>query len=606
ANLLLTAFVGSLAAAIGLLLMLRYAPDLFLRFVATPAEQSAGVTSGYLVSQVDVLALIEPAVACVLVAVVMSGWTALTALRSNVRAMALEAASEGRQPFWQRLKLDVLLAFLCVGGYLDLAYYHGEDALPSAVKGAPSPLLVAAPLMLLVAATLLLLRMFPLVAKLWARLASRGRGATGLLASMRLTRGQSQAALQPLLLMLAIGVLTLTVTYQVSAQQVAAAQSAYQAGADLRLVERTTETPEGDAQIRARLATLPGLASATSAYRGVSHSTAYWNVVSAAQDAVDTLAIDPQTFANVTGATSWRPSYAKMPLADLMEMMASHERQSAASDAPVGTEANPIWAIVSQRFAQSHDRKLGQTVKLLLPDNIAQMSYFTVGAIVSDFPTMHAPGASGVFMVTDEHSLFTAVGMQNEKRNVSPGPNEYWLRGGGALASAVEGRIGPLDVDKLFARQQMEADLLTAPSLVGVQTLMLLGAAAICLLTVLAVAMQTALDGQQRGPELQAMRALGVSKGQLDASLISERLFIALFGVGGGALTGWTLSTTTLPYLPMPGAAVGALPGLSVALLVPLVAAVGVLVGVLVLYGVVMSLRETRRPINRRLLDAEM
>lgn len=605
AYLLLTAFVGCLSAFVGVALMTQFAPDLFLRFVATSAAQGAGATTGYLASQIDLLALIAPAAACVLVAVAISGWTAFNALRSNVRAIALAAGAEHTQPFWQRLKLDIFLALLCVVGYLDLAYYHGADALPSGVNGAPSPLLVAAPLMLLVAATLLLLRIFPLTARLWASLASRGRGATGLLASVRLTRGQTQVALQPLLLMLAIGVLALTVTYQVSAQQIAAAQSAYQVGADVRLIERATEAPQGDALIRSRLARLSSLVAATSAYRGVSHSSAFWNVVSVPQDAVDTLAIDPQTFDNVTGAMSWRSPYAKTSLADLMAAMASHERRAAASAAPIGSQANPIWAIVSQRFAQIHDRKLGQVVKLLLPDNVTQFTYFTVGAIVSDFPTMHTPGASGSFMITDEHSLFTAIGLQNEQRNVSPGPNEYWLRGGADLPSAVEGQAGPLDVDRLVVRQRMEADLLAVPSLVGLRTLMVFGAAAIGLLTALATTMQTALDTQQREPELQAMRALGVSKGQLEASLICERLFTALFGVVGGALTGWALAATTLPYLPMPGEAPGRLPALSGALLLPLAAAVGLLVGLLALHGVLVSVRAARRPINLRLLGAD-
>lgn len=604
----LMACAGTLAAIAGAALAVWLTPALILRYVAPSSgtsESASAVTWAYLAGQIEPGLVALPALACLLICVAVAGWAAYGALDGNTRAQALAEAAELPRPWWQRLNLDIFLAVLCTAAYLDLAFYGGASGVVAA-HGAPSPLLVAAPLLLLLAGILLLLRLFPFVARLWSRAASHGPGATALLASMRLTRGQSRAALQPLLVMLAVGVLTLAVTYEANLQQSASRLAAYQVGADLRLVERTTETPAADALIRARLARLPGAPVVTSTYRGVTHTAAFWNVVGGPQDAVAMLAIDPRSWASVSAPVAWRPSYASAPLAMLMSQMAAHEAASAAGVAPAGSASNPVWAIVSHDFAQAQGRKVGDVFRLLLPDNTTQYSYFVVGAIVNDFPTLDPGHTSSAFVIAGERSFFAAMAAQNEGRNVAPGPNEYWLRvrcDAGAVQAVIQRQSDALDLDTLLARQSLEASVLGAASLVGVRALLLFGAVAIGALALLAAALQTSLDIRERLPELMTMRALGVSRAQLAASMIAERLFTALFGALGGALTGWALTVTALPYLPAPETQSGA-----ISLLVPtnpwlLALAVGALVGALVAQSVVVSVRAAGVAINLRALD---
>src|SRR5579859_481900 len=176
-----------------------------------------------------------------LAAVVCLGALALAALRAarlDVLAFRREQARSLRQPLWQRLYLDVGLAVLCVVGYVELNYFGGT-AVSSLLGGGASsdPLLLLAPGLLLLAGALLALRLFPLLVRGAARLAARGRGATGLLALIQMARSPLHYARLVLLLTLAVGLGLFTLTFSASLSQSQADQAGYQAGADFRVTE---------------------------------------------------------------------------------------------------------------------------------------------------------------------------------------------------------------------------------------------------------------------------------------------------------------------------------------------------------------------------------
>ncbi|HET9111951.1 MAG TPA: FtsX-like permease family protein [Ktedonobacterales bacterium] len=596
----LTMLVSALAALLGAALAVWLTPPLVERYL----EPSAAVSGAYLARQIDPGQLALSVVACVAVAGGVSWWVTLRALRTDPHALALSAATGGSEPFWRRMYLDVVLAALCVVGYVELTSYG--DAVNAAQSG-PSPLLVATPLLLLTAGSLLLLRLFPLVAALMARIAARGRGALSWLIMGSLSRGGAQTSIQALLPMLVVAVLALAITYDTTVRQTATAQAAYQVGADIRLTERTSETAGSDARIRAQLAGAPGAPGVTSVYRGTLHTAAYWDVLGNSRDSVDALAIDPHTWAGVSAADAWRPSFASAPLSTLMAEMAAHEPSSADTQAQVGAQDDPVWVIVSSGFAQAQGLTIGKEFRLVLPDSVSQYSFFVVGAIVNDFPTLYPARSPGGFIIADERTLFAAMAAQSGGSTTAIGPNEYWLRSGDAATlAAVERQQDALDASALLVRQTVEAGILGAPTLSGMRALLIFSAIAISLLALLAAALQTALSAHQRRPQLMSLRAIGVSRAQVAIMLLGERLFTVIFGAVGGGLTGWALSGAILPYLQI-GAGADAFSAAPTLTTNPalLALSVGALAGLLLLDSVVVSVRTARAAINLRLLSVE-
>ncbi|HZC05134.1 MAG TPA: ABC transporter permease [Ktedonobacterales bacterium] len=597
---------GAFATLVGAMFALYLAPQFVQHIVSPAALRGASVSSAYLTSLVKPTEVVVPALTCLLLAIGICFWVGLNTLQSNIRSLALSEVDGSAGPFWQRFYLDLMLAAVCAFGYLDLTYYGSAQVQSAVSQTTPSPLLVATPLLLLLTVILLLLRVFPLVATLWLRIATRRRGPTGILATMRLTRGSTQVTLQSLIAMLAIGVIVLAVTYDVTVQQNAMKQAAYQAGADVRLVESQPETPGADALIRSRIAQLPGHTAVSSAYRGVLHTSAFWNVLGSTQGGAGLLAIDPHTWQNALAAEAWQPGDASEPLSSLMAKMAAHELAAPAST-HAGASDHPLWVIVSRDFAQSQHHKVGDTFTLILPDSTTQSAYVVIGAIVNDFPTLNTTGSNAGFVVADESDFLAALRAQPGASSAAIGPNEYWLRSSESDAFAVEAlrQALQLDATTIIARQSLEAAILDTPALIGLRALLIFAAVAIGLLTVLAAGLQTTLDVGQRWTQMMTLRALGLSRIQLIVVLIGERFFAALFGIAGGLVAGWALTITTLPYLQVSNSSATLQEATDVSVATNpwlLALIIFALVGAMLLETATLSIRAARSPISLRTL----
>lgn len=602
---MVTTIAGALATLPGVMLALWLAPEIIVHFVSPAALPDTPAASAYIARELHPGQIVAPALFCLLFAIAICCWTAASTLRGDIHALAATTLASGTgaaRPFWQRLYLDVFLAVLCAAGYLDLTYY-------GAAQLAPSPLLVSVPLLMLLAVALLLLRLFPLVTIFWTRIAIRSRGAMALLSSSQLARGRTSAALQALVVMLAIGLATLAAMYDANAQQGAASLAAHQAGADIRLVEQTTQTSAADVLVRAQLARLPGMSGVTPVYRGSVYTQVYWNVAGAALDAVDTLAIDPRSWATISGDT-WQSSYASVSLASLMATMRAHEPTSPRDVAQAGTADAPLWVIVSHSFAQTQGRKPGDIFSMVLPNSYTHFSSFIVGAIVNDFPTLDPAHRPGGFIVADQRSFFAAMAAHSEANDAAIGPNEYWLHTSGNkdTLAALQRQQAELGVATIISRDALAAAIFSMPSLVGMRTLLLASVATIGLLTLLALGLQTALDTRQRRRQLLAMRAIGVSRPQVVGLLLLERAITMLFGVCGGLLAGVVVIALTLPYLtaaePASAASREALVRALLTYPQPCALTIGPLVGLLLLAHVIISLRAARAPINLWLLNS--
>jgi predicted lysophospholipase L1 biosynthesis ABC-type transport system permease subunit len=303
---------------------------------------------------------------------------------------------------------------------------------------------------------------------------------------------------------------------------------------------------ESDAQTKAilpKLQTLPGVQVASRVYR----STASTNT-DAGNLTADMLGVDPATFGQVTLGTSWRADYASAPLGSLLHDLSAHARGAAA-----GSPTAPLYAIVSQTFADQMTLHVGDRFALQLNETAFGGTSFVVGAIVHEFPTLYPAESQAGFVVVAVDDYLSAITANLANIGAAVGPNEFWLKTSAnasqhaALLKAVQ-QPG-LDVNKVLGLREAQLVTESNPVGAGIRGLLVVGAITAALLAVLGSAIQALLAARQRQTQFAILRTLGTARGQLVGLLLSEQVVVYLFGVVGGTLLGLLLTTATLPFL---------------------------------------------------------
>ncbi len=534
--------LATLSAVVAPLLAATLSLTLVRTFVPSSVELlNDSFGERYVMSAAASQAVLLPALAGAALSIAAVLAAALRAARLDVLALRREQGRSTAVPFWKRYYLDVGLVALCAVGYVELGQFGGLNvrAALSGTGGAstsPDLLLVAAPGLLLLAGALLVLRLFPLAAQAGAGLASRGRGATAMLAFAQVARAGNAFARLTLLLTLAVGLGLFALTFQASLAQNAADRAAYLAGSD-ELARLVPDTPNTLA-LRDRYAHLPGVLAATPVLRTTARSVDQVGVTA------QVLAVDSSSFASVA---RWRDDYATAPLATLMAGMQSHLRGSRAGDAD-----DPLWALVDPAFAATVRVGPGDRFNLASNQVAGSPIAFVVGGVVTYFPTMFDGQFSG-FLVVDMNEYLTAVSNQAVFSPSGSGPNEYWLRttsdlaGQAALAKALAD--ANLLVSDAVSRPALASAFLADPLAAGMTGLLLVGAMTAAALATVGGIVQSILSARLRVRDFAIMRTLGTSAGQLLRMLLGEQVIVYLFGLASGTLLGLALSTATLPFL---------------------------------------------------------
>jgi hypothetical protein len=436
---------------------------------------------------------------------------------------------------------------ICVLAYVELGQLGSLEGRAALGPGTNSPLLLAAPSLLLLAGGLLILRLFPLAVAAGAWLAARGRGATTMLALTQLTRGASGPGRLTLLLALTVGLGISALVFDATLARNAADRAAYQTGADLRLVETGTLQDGFDLNTRHELAGLPGVQAVTPVFRGFASVSAQ-----ASFQQTDLLAVDPDSWGRVGGATFWRSEYASVPLTTLMAQMRAHQWTSAPYEPAgitVGDATHPIWAIVSRSFATGLGLQVGDDLALGLSNAAQETTQFRVGAIVEDFPTSYATRSPGGAVVID-FDVLTSV-----RASPAFGPDEYWLK---VTSDAVQraalqralALVGPsLIVNQVIDRRTLQTQIESNPLQAGMRGLLLAGALAAIALAVLASLAQAALTVRQRTVQFAVLRTLGMGSRQLLGVLLWEQAIVYAGALVGGTAVGLVLALATVPFL---------------------------------------------------------
>ena len=545
--------LGGIAALAGPWLAALLALTLVRIFVPASTVSASGASAAYLAGLANPGAVVVPALAGALLGAGAVIFAAQRASRMDVLALRREQGRSTRQPLWRRYYLDVGLAVICALGYLELGQFGGVGTRAILGQASSSPLLLAAPALLLLAGALLLLRLFPMVAALGGRIFTRGRGATAVLAFAQVSRSPAGPTRLALLLALAVGLGLFALTFNSSLQLSAADRAAYQSGADLRLVENAPLGPRIDTPVQLQLKALPGVAVVSPVYRSGVTTT-----VDEGNSSVNLLAIDPATWASVA-QDAWRSDYAATPLARMLAQMQAHQYGEAFTDRAgktlAGDPGHPVWAMVSQTFADSVHVRVGDRFALNLPDSVSTSAFFTVGAIVQDFPTLYPTQTEGGFIVLDVNDALGAIAVASAGNTTHLGPNEYWLKTSGsasqraALVRSIQNDRANLQLDTLVDRQAMQQSISGNPVQAGMRGLLTAGALIAAALAVLGSVVQSALAARQRVVQFAVLRTMGMANRQLAGLLLGEQLVVYLFGLLGGTILGAVLATATLPYL---------------------------------------------------------
>jgi putative ABC transport system permease protein len=539
-----SALLGVLAAIAGPVLASLLAVILIRWFLPGAISASNGVSAAYFSHVVTPSLVILPAIIGAVLGVAVVTFTTLQAARLDVLAFRREIARPSRKPFWRRAYLDLGLAVLCLVGYLELGQFGGTQTRVNLGNQANSPLLLLTPALMLLSGGLLVLRVIPLAASLGARIASRGRGITSMLAFAQIERTPSRYSRMTLLLVLAVGLGLFALTFDASLQQNVHDRTAYAVGADVRLVANPLIPSQQSAAYLAHLKTLSGVENATPLRRTYgSTPNALGNL------GVDMLGVDSTSFADVANARSWRSDFAAQPLPELMAELKAHRAASTQAIAQ-----GPVWVIVSDTLAQPLHLAVGDRFQLGITDIPFASPTFVVGAIVHEFPTLYPNSAPGGFVVLDLQDLDGLIAANSDPS--SPvGPNEFWLATTNSasqhqtLLKQLDSQHFALSLNTVASYREDLRLAQTNPTDNGMRGLLLIGAITAALLAVLGSLVQAVMSARQRTTQFAIFRTLGMAGRQLTGLLLGEQTVVYLFGLIGGTVLGLILTTATWPFL---------------------------------------------------------
>ncbi len=203
------------------------------------------------------------------------------------------ASRSGKQLWWQKYYVDVMLALVGLGA-LWLLVRRGSPLSDVNLGGKQAdPLMLMAPALLFLALGSLALRFFPILAGMLARVAAAGRGLLNALATWQLSREPIHYGRITFLLALAIGIGWFATSFRATVTNSHEDQAKYRVGTDVRAIERDTALNANRARPVADYLAYDDVAAASTAFRVVNANLS----TSVAGDLRGTiLAINPDTF----------------------------------------------------------------------------------------------------------------------------------------------------------------------------------------------------------------------------------------------------------------------------------------------------------------------
>lgn len=487
----------------------------------------------------------------------------------NMLTLRRETARTTRQPFWQRYYLDMLAAAIALSGYGISLYLasiaHEVDTTTQALILAPLTLI--APLFLLLGCLLLFLRIFPWFLRVAGRTASRGGGATTMLALVQMSRSPRQIVRMTLLL-------SLTVAFAIFAQVFSASQtqrindiSAFEAGADFSgdltntvLIQKLTVN-----QILAQYQRLPGVLAASADF------TAEGETIGSSGKSVTIQfrAIEPQSYKQTI---IWNLLDAHQSLSGLLSLLPHPQTATL----PNGTTSTVVPAIIDQAMANQLRLPIGGVFSTTLSGLTEATLNYKVAAIVAHIPTVNSSTAvsssdsPGGMLVN--YDIFSQVYDQVHRQHqldlnpeapppTADGPsvpiNHIWLRTTDAPQELDALRIAlnssKLAVNNLYDRRQIASELQDDPLNLNILIILGIGGLTAFLLALIGNLVSSWMSVYNRRSSFVVLRALGATSRQVAGVLLWEQGIIYIGAILLGIAFGAVLANIAVPVLVFTG-----------------------------------------------------
>ncbi|HEX5501551.1 MAG TPA: FtsX-like permease family protein [Thermomicrobiales bacterium] len=453
-------------------------------------------------------------------ALLLAGAT-LAALRRD-RGVAARGDHDRRVALLRRLLAEAVVLGLAIAGVALLR----RRGLGDTQRGV-DPYLVAVPLLLGLATGLVVLRLTPLLVRLGARPAARGRGFVAFLGLRRLARPVG-AQLPLLAVLLAVALAAFAATIQGSITRAQSDDAWRQVGADYRLDLPIGAPPAPPALDFAGVAGVGAVARSAT--------------IPADQN-VPILALDLAAYARVAAGTPADPRLAPSALAP-------------PTPANLGEKGNPIPAIVSASWPLPGAPGPGAAFDLTIGGTDVN---FVAREVRDRFPGLPA---GSPFVVASLDAL-QAAGQVERGAAVTT----YYLRAPAHLDGPIGAAARARGADGTVTSRRAVFDRARgAPLVAGVTTGFRWSLALTALLAALAVAAVAEGVARARARERAALRLLGLGERQALALAVLELLPpLAVAGVAGGAL-GVALGRLLGPAIDLTVFLHATAPGLPVAL----------------------------------------
>ncbi len=500
-------------------------------------------------------AAVTAAVACVALIVALRRTTRLDAL-----AVRREAARSGRQPVWQRLRLDLVFGVVAAVGYGLYSYVLSSGALVPTIRTLLSPLALIAPCFILVAAALVVMRIVPGLLNVGARLAARSRGATVSLALDQTARAPLPAIRMTLLLALALGFTLFALIF--SASQTARIKDAtdFAVGADLQGTIQTTSA----VNISALTAGLPGVLASAAGYQTTLQDGSNGQGITYA---TTLMAVDPASFGQ---AARWSSTYSDQPLSLILNDLAQRAA-TATADQPIPAYVDDAeWQTLhlgpDQPVAANVPLTNAAPFTLYLPGSSVVLQFVAVGRVhviptiydvAATDPTAVGFGVSGGILV-DYRALkavyaHNAAGSGPSSQVAILAPNMLWLRtvDDATTRAAIHAALlnSAVPVNALVDRRDLLAAAQRNPFQLNMLGVLGLGAATVLTLAIIANLVAAWLQARKRIANFAVLRALGAAPGQIAAVLFVEQSMVFALAIVLGVIMAAILSAAVIPVM---------------------------------------------------------
>ena len=551
--LLQSSVLGLLGLLIGLPLA-TFTAILLSQHLLAPSQQDAlGVLTSHPFNVM--LSTFWNGIAIVLVALLTMSIALFLAARANVLSLRHDSSRTSKRPMWQRLNLDVIAGVLALVGYgLSLYVTSIGPVLQGDAKVLlATPLSIIAPFFLIVGCLFLFLRVFPWLLRLGVRLASRGRGATPMLAFAQMARSPRQSLRMTLLLSLATSFALFTLIYSATQSQHIQQIVTYQTGADFS----AQVAPSGStlSQTTGLFRAIPGTLSTTAGY--ISNGTA-----GTADLPVGLRAVDAASF----GQTVIWPSQTEYQTArPLLTMLVSDRPHTTVSKMTGDT----VPVIVDQVTFNKLLLHVNSTFTITVSDlPIAQIHCLVIG-VVDYIPTVNNRLAfsdssssqsilnGGVlfdyqtYLATYQYDVAHAKNLGSQF--AKPDINQVWLHTKSDAASLASVRTtltnARYHVTGFTDRRLLLTTLQSDPLYLILNGMLAIGTVTALILALIGDLLVSWLGTRLRLVSFVTLRALGTTSRQITGVLTWEQAIVYITGFVLGGAFGFLLATSVIPSL---------------------------------------------------------